>query len=526
MFETLIYAGGVLLLAILLAAVVAVVVLWRKIRRQERAVVDRAQAEAQRIVAEATTERERILRDADVEARERLLAARTEFERETREHRVELAALEQRLDRREETLDERTETVSKREERVEELENRLSAQVAEASRKDDELRAILDEQRARLEQVAGMTVDQAKQELMNAMEQEVRIEAANRVKRIEDEATEKAKERARYIISMAIERIASEHVVESTVSVVDLPSDDMKGRIIGREGRNIRAFEKITGVDVIVDDTPEAVILSSFEPVRRQIACLALERLVQDGRIHPARIEEVVDKVRTEMDEKLLADGEAAALEVGIPDLHPELLRMIGRLQFRSSYGQNALKHSMEVAWLAHHMASELGVDAEVARRAGFLHDIGKAIDREMEGTHLELGRELLHKHGETDAVVHAMECHHGDYDPHSIEAVLISAADALSAARPGARREVLENYVKRLEKLENLASEFKGVDKAYAIQAGRELRILVESAKVSDEEALWMARDVAKKVEGELTYPGQIKVTIIRETRAVEYAR
>jgi ribonuclease Y len=352
------------------------------------------------------------------------------------------------------------------------------------------------------------------------------MDAAGMMKRIEDEATEKAKDRARRVISMAIQRIASEHVVESTVSVVDLPSDDMKGRIIGREGRNIRAFEQATGVDLIVDDTPEAVILSCFEPVRREIARLALVNLIQDGRIHPGRIEELVVKVQAEMDEKLLADGEAAALEAGIPDLHPELHRMLGRLQFRSSFGQNALKHSLEVAWLAHHMAAELGADAEVAKRSGLLHDLGKAVDREMDGTHLELGRELLRKHGESDAVIHAMECHHGDYEPRSVEAVLVTAADALSAARPGARREILENYIKRLEKLESLAADFKGVSKAYAIQAGRELRIVVESDRINDEEALWMARDVAKKVEAELTYPGQIKVTVIRETRAVEYAR
>jgi ribonuclease Y len=361
---------------------------------------------------------------------------------------------------------------------------------------------------------------------MRVMENDARMDGANLVRRIEEEAAEKAKERARRVISMAVQRIASEHVVESTVSVVDLPSDEMKGRIIGREGRNIRAFEQSTGVDLIVDDTPEAVILSCFEPVRREIARLSLERLIQDGRIHPGRIEEVVGKVRAEMEEKLLSDGEAAALEMGIPDLHPELHKLIGRLQFRSSYGQNALLHSMEVAWLASHMAAELGADAAVAKRAGLTHDIGKAIDREMDGTHLELGRDLLRKYGESDAVIHAMECHHGDYDPQSVEAVLVTAADALSAARPGARREILENYIKRLEKLEHLATDFKGVEKAFAIQAGRELRIVVESESISDEEAVWLARDVAKKVEAELTYPGQIKVTVIRETRAVEYAR
>jgi ribonuclease Y len=352
------------------------------------------------------------------------------------------------------------------------------------------------------------------------------MEAASMVRRIEEEATEKAKEKARRIISTSIQRIASDHVIESTVSVVDLPSDDMKGRIIGREGRNIRAFEQASGVDLIVDDTPGAVILSCFEPVRREIARLGLIRLIQDGRIHPARIEEIVGKVQAEMEEKLLADGEAAALEMSIPDLHPDLLRMVGRLQFRSSYGQNVLKHSKEVAWLACHMATELGASSSVAKRAGFLHDIGKAVDREMEGTHLDLGREFLRKYGEQPEVIHAMECHHGDYDPTSVEAVLVTAADALSAARPGARREILENYIKRLEKLETVANEFDGVDKAFAIQAGRELRIIVEAAQIGDDAATWLARDVAKKIEGELTYPGQIKVTVIRETRAVEYAR
>ncbi len=514
------------LAVVLVVGLVAIVALWRRLRRRGEEVIEAARREASRILAETEIEAQRRLKDADVEARERLLEARTEFERETREHRVELAALEKRLDQREAMLDERASALVEREQKVEVLEEEIGRRQRELVEREQELEALLGEQRVRLEQVAGMTTEQAKQELISSLEQEARMEAANLVKRIEDEAIERSKEKARRVISMAIQRIASEHVVESTVSVLDLPSDDMKGRIIGREGRNIRAFEQATGVDLIVDDTPGAVILSCFEPVRREIARLALERLVKDGRIHPARIEEVVGKVQAEMDEKLLADGEAAALEAGIPDLHPELLRLVGRLQFRSSYGQNALKHSLEVAWLAHHMAAELGANADLAKRAGFLHDIGKAVDREMEGTHLELGRELLHRYGETDEVVHAMECHHGDYDPRSVEAVLVTAADALSAARPGARREILENYIKRLEKLENLAGEFKGVEKAYAIQAGRELRIVVQSAKVSDEEALWLARDVAKKIEAELTYPGQIKVTVIRETRAVEYAR
>ncbi len=514
---------------LLLLALIALVVewgLWRRSRSAAARLIANARAEARRIAAAAETEGQRILKDAEILARERLLAARTEFERETRDVRMELIDLESRLGDQETEINSRIESLTEREQAVETLETEIHEREGRLSAQEEELEAAVLEQRVRLEQIAGLTIDQAKAELLRSMENEARMDAANLVKRIEDETNEKAKEKARRVISMAIQRIASEHVVETTVSVVDLPSDEMKGRIIGREGRNIRAFEQATGVDLIVDDTPEAVILSCFEPVRREIARLALSKLIQDGRIHPGRIEELVAKVQGEMEEKLLADGEAAALEVGIPDIHPELHKLLGRLQFRSSYGQNALKHSMEVAWLSNHMAAELGADAAVAKRAGLVHDIGKAVDREMDGTHLELGRELLRKHGETEAVIHAMECHHGDYDPHSVEAVLVTAADALSAARPGARREILQNYIKRLEKLESMATDFKGVEKAFAIQAGRELRIVVESGRISDEDAIWLARDLAKKVEAELTYPGQIKVTVIRETRAVEYAR
>ncbi len=516
--------GGLLLLA--LFGLVAVWVLWRLSRSAASRMLANAEKEAKRIVARSEIDGQRIQKDVEVLVRERLLAARTEFERETRELRLELAGLESRLGEQAVELEARTTFLAEREQAIEATEADLAERNGQFTAREEELASAIAEQRFRLEQIAGLTAEQAKAELIRSMENEARMDAANLVRKIEEETVEKSKERARRVISMAIQRIASEHVVESTVSVVDLSSDEMKGRIIGREGRNIRAFEQATGVDLIVDDTPGAVILSCFEPVRREIARLALVNLIQDGRIHPGRIEELVAKVQAEMDEKLLADGEAAALEVGIPDLHPELLKLIGRLQFRSSYGQNALKHSMEVAWLAHHMAGELGVDAPVAKRAGLLHDIGKAVDREMDGTHLELGRELLRKYGESDRVIHAMECHHGDYDPQSVEAVLVTAADALSAARPGARREILENYIKRLEKLESMAADFKGVEKVFAIQAGRELRVVVESDKLSDEDAIWLARDVAKKVEAELTYPGQIKVTVIRETRAVEYAR
>jgi ribonuclease Y len=516
-------AAGLLVAALALALVWA---LWRRSRQAGTQLIAGAEREARRIVAQAEIEAERIARDGEIAVRERLLEARTEFERETREHRLEVASFERRLEQREEQLEERFGSLIQREQRVSALEAEYEQRETKLRAEEAALQAAANQHRQRLEQIAGMTADQARAELMRAMENEARMDAANLVKRVEDEANEKAKDKAKRIISLAIQRIASEHVVESTVAVIDLPSDEMKGRIIGREGRNIRAFEQATGVDLIVDDTPEAVILSCFEPVRREIARLTLVNLIQDGRIHPGRIEEVAAKVQAEMEEKLLADGEAAALELGLPDVHPELHKLLGRLQFRSSYGQNALKHSMEVAWLAAHMAAELGVDAAVAKRAGLLHDVGKAIDREMEGTHLELGREMLRRYGEGEAVIHAMECHHGDYPPQSVEAVLVTAADALSAARPGARREILENYIKRLEKLETLAADFKGVAKAYAIQAGRELRIVVESESISDEEAVWLARDVAKKIEAELTYPGQIKVTVIRETRAVEYAR
>jgi ribonuclease Y len=522
--ELLIVAVGLLLLALI--GLVTVWGLWRRARAATARVVANADTEARQIVARAEIDSQRLQKDAEIQVRERLLVARTEFERETREHRLQLSAAELELAERETEVSGRLDALAEREQKLTQSEADFADREANLRAMEEELERATAEQRIRLERIASLTAEQAKAELMRAMENEARIDAAGAMKRIEDEANEKAKDKARRVIAMAIQRIASEHVVESTVSVVDLPSDEMKGRIIGREGRNIRAFEQATGVDLIVDDTPEAVILSCFEPVRREIARLALGALIQDGRIHPGRIEELVAKIQTEMEEKLLADGEAAALETGIPDLHPELHKLLGRLQFRSSFGQNALKHSLEVSWLAHHMAAELGVDAAVAKRAGLLHDVGKAVDREMDGTHLELGRELLRKHGESDLVIHAMECHHGDYDPRSVEAVLVTAADALSAARPGARREILENYIKRLEKLESMATEFKGVGKAYAIQAGRELRVVVESDRVSDEEALWLARDVAKKVESELTYPGQIKVTVIRETRAVEYAR
>ena len=416
--------------------------------------------------------------------------------------------------------------LSSRDRELSAQDRRVTDRERKLGEREDELGQLISQERVKLEQISGLTAQQAKEELVRILENEARMEAAHLVKRLEDEAREKAHKEAQRIIGLAVQRSASDYVSETTVSVVMLPNDEMKGRIIGREGRNIRALEMATGVDLIVDDTPEAVILSNFDPFRREIARTALERLIADGRIHPARIEEVVERVKSEFEEQVRHEGEAALLELSIPQIHPELVKLLGRLRFRTSYGQNVLRHSKEVAFLAATMAAELKADVEVAKRGGLLHDVGKAVDREMEGTHLHIGIDLLRKYGESEDVIHAMACHHGDFEPRTVEAVLVTAADALSAARPGARREVLESYVRRLEKLEEIADGFKGVQKSFAIQAGREIRIIVDSEKISDEESIWLSKDIARKVEGELTYPGQIKVTVIRETRSVEYAK
>ncbi|HET7510397.1 MAG TPA: ribonuclease Y, partial [Solirubrobacterales bacterium] len=456
----------------------------------------------------------------------KLLQARSDLESASRKRRTELEALERRLTQKEDNLDKKGDELAKREKELSQLDRSIAAREKGLEKKEIDLDRMIQEERSKLEQIAGLTQQQAREELIHILEDDARIEAAHIVKRIEDEAREQAGKQAQRIIGMAVQRSASDYVSETTVSVVMLPNDEMKGRIIGREGRNIRALELATGVDLIVDDTPEAVILSGFDPFRREVARVALERLITDGRIHPARIEEVVEKVKAEFEQKIQSEGEAALLELAIPGMHPELVKLLGRLRYRTSYGQNVLQHSKEVAFLAGTMAAELRANIQVARRAGLVHDIGKAIDREMDGTHLQIGIDLLRKFGESEDVVHAMACHHGDYDPQTVEAVLVTAADALSAARPGARREVLETYVKRLEKLEEIASGFKGVQKTFAIQAGREIRIIVDSGKIGDEQALWLSKDIARKIEQELTYPGQIKVTVIRETRSVEYAR
>ncbi len=520
-------SGGLLWVVVaLFVAIIALQGYFFLVRRSAQKVRVEAEERAARLVQDTEQKRENTLREAELAAKEKLLQAKNEFEKVSRQRRTELEKIERRLLQKEDNLDKRQDELTRREAETGTLERSLTAQEKELSDRQGELDSLIEEERHKLEQIAGLTASQAKEDLIRVMENEARNDAAHLVKRIEDEAREQANRHAQRIIANAIQRNASDFVAETTVSVVLLPNDEMKGRIIGREGRNIRALEMATGIDLIVDDTPEAVILSGFDPFRREIARVALERLISDGRIHPARIEEVVEKVKAEFDARVRQEGEAALLELNIPDLHPELIKLLGRLRFRTSYGQNVLKHSKEVAYLAATMAAELRADVHVAKRAGLLHDIGKSVDREMEGSHLELGIDLLRKYGESEQVVHAMACHHGDYDPETVEAVLVTASDALSAARPGARREVLESYIKRLEKLEDLANGFKGVQKSFAIQAGREVRVIVDSNKISDEDAIWLSRNVAKKVESELTYPGEIKVTVIRETRAIEIAK
>jgi len=495
-------------------------------RRAAAAIIAEAQRAAAADRQQAQREADTLKKEAALEARERAHTLVTDAEQQARTRRDEIIGLEQ-------SLADRTRALADRLTGVEAIERELAAREAAAA--DIRARAeaaaaradqLVGERQLELQRVSGLSAEEARELQIRQIEADARRDAANLVKRLEAEARETAAQRARQIITDAIQRSAAEHAIETTVSVVDLPSDDMKGRIIGREGRNIRALETTTGVELIIDDTPGAIILSSFDPLRREIARQAIERLIADGRIHPARIEEVVDKVRTEMESAVRRDGEAAAFELGLYDLHPEVLALMGRLKFRTSYGQNVLNHSREVAFLAGIMARELGLDGQVATRAAFLHDIGKAIDRDLQGTHLELGLDFLRKHGESEPVLQAVAAHHMDIDWPSLEAMIVQAADAISAARPGARREILESYVKRLEKLESIADSFKGVSRAFALQAGREIRIVVESEHISDEEAVWLSKDIARRIENELEYPGQIKVTVIRETRAVEYAR
>lgn len=483
-------------------------------------------SKADEIKRSAHQEGERIKKEKLLEAKDQIFNWRSEAEKEVQERRRELNDLERRLSRKEDNVQTKEQSLHGREKDYQHRFRKLQHRESQIADKERQLQEVISEQTRRLESVAGMTAEEAKKVLIENIRNDAIHDAAMLAKRIEDEARENAQREARKIIAQAIQRCAAEHVVESTVSVVDLPSDEMKGRIIGREGRNIRALEQATGVDLIVDDTPEAVILSGFDPLRREIAKFSIERLIRDGRIHPSRIEEVVAKVEKEIEEKVKEDGEQVAMELGIHNMHREMLRMVGKLKYRTSYGQNVLSHSKEVAYLAGIMARELNGDVAICKRAGLLHDVGKAVDRDMEGTHLQLGVTLARKYGECPDVIHAMEAHHFDVEFRTLEAVLVQCADAISAARPGARREVLESYVKRLEKLEEIAASFAGVSKAFALQAGREVRIIVESSKVSDEQAYWLTKDIAKKIEGELQYPGQIKVTLIREMRVVDYAK
>jgi ribonuclease Y len=508
-------------------AAAAVFAYWVANRKRIAAeTIGQAEQQATRILRDAEREADARRKEVLLEAKEQAHALSVEAERQARDRTGEVQRLEQQLAEKTQALADRLSAADRAEKDIRARERALATREETAAASLARYERLVADQQRELQRVAGLTADEARDQLLKQMEADARRDAATLVKRLENEAREAASDRARQVVVEAIQRSAAEHAIETTVSVVDLPSDDMKGRIIGREGRNIRSLEQATGVELIVDDTPGAIILSSFDPLRREVAKQAIERLIADGRIHPARIEEVVEKVKTEMEEAMLKEGEAAAFELGLYDMHPELLRLMGRLRFRTSYGQNVLNHSKEVAYLAGIMAREVGLDSPIATRAAFVHDIGKAIDRDLGGSHLELGIEVLRKHGESQAVVDAMAAHHMDIDWPSLEAMIVQAADAISAARPGARRDILESYVKRLEKLEDIADSFRGVSKSFALQAGREVRILVESERVTDEEAVWLSKDIARRIENELQYPGQIKVTVIRETRAVEYAR
>ena len=502
---------------VLCAVFFAAGILYRKKVAEKQ--IGSAEEEAKRIINEAIKGGENKKREMLLEAKEEIHKSRSEYEREVKERRAEVSKQERRLQQKEEALDKKIDLHEKKE-------DELAKRIAAIDKKQEEVESLKRSQMEVLEKISGLTQEEAKAYILKGVEDDVRHETAMKIKEIETQMKEEADQTAREIIATAIQRCAADHAAETTVSVVPLPNDEMKGRIIGREGRNIRTLETITGVDLIIDDTPEAITVSSFDPVRREVARLALEKLIADGRIHPTRIEDMVEKARREVDHTIKVEGERATFETGVHNLHPELSKLLGRQKYRTSYGQNVLNHSIEVAHIAGLMASELGVDVTLAKRAGLLHDLGKSVDHEMEGSHVQLGVELAKKYKENPVVINAIEAHHGDVEPQTVIACLVQAADAISAARPGARRENVENYIRRLEKLEELTNSFPGVEKAYAIQAGREVRVMVKPEEVTEDNMILLAHDLAKKIESELEYPGQIKVNVIRETKAVEYAK
>jgi ribonuclease Y len=510
-------------LAGIIAGAVIGIIVHKKMAESK---LDSAEEYSRKVILEASKQAETIRKEARLHAKDKLYQMKLDFEDETRSRRKELQSQEKRLFQKEESLDKKMEQLEQREALAARKEVILANREKDLSKREGEFNRLIEEERQKLETIAGISAAEAKEMLISSMESEARHEASRAIKKIEAETREISNRKAQEILALAIKRYASDYVAEESVSVVNLPNDEMKGRIIGREGRNIRALEAATGIDLIIDDTPEAVVLSGFNPIRREVAKVALERLIEDGRIHPARIEEVVERVSREVETDIKEAGEQAAFDIGLHGIHPELIKLIGRLKYRSSYAQNVLQHSIEVAFLCGIMASELRLDEKLAKRIGLLHDIGKAVDHEVEGTHAVIGADLAKKYGEPEEVVHAIAAHHEDVQAAAIMDVLLQAADTLSGARPGARREMFESYVKRLEDMEEIAMSFKGVSKSYAIQAGRELRIIVESDTVDDFESTMICSEIAKKIEKDLTYPGQIKVTVIRETRAIEYAK
>ncbi len=503
----------------LFIGILACILYRNKKAKDDKEKIANAEEEALRIINDAIKSAESKKREATLEAKEEILRSRKEYEKEEKERRADLQKQERRLQQKEENIDRKTDAIEKKEEA-------LAQKHAALDKENEEIKIIKRSQTEMLERISGFTADEAKKYLIEQVESEVTHETALKIKEIEARAKDEADQYAREIVASAIQRCAADHVAEITVSVVPLPNDEMKGRIIGREGRNIRTIETLTGVDLIIDDTPEAITVSCFEPVRREVARLALEKLIADGRIHPTHIEEMVAKARREVDAVIKSEGEHAVLETGVRGLHPELVKLLGRLHYRTSYGQNVLQHSIEVAHLAGMMAAELGADVATAKRAGLLHDIGKAVDHELEGTHVALGVEFLRKYHEREDVIHAVQAHHNDVEPQTVVACLVQAADAISAARPGARRENIENYIKRLEKLEEITGSYPGVETSYAIQAGREVRVMVKPEQVSEDDMVILARELAKRIESELEYPGQIKVHVLRETKVIEYAK